>query len=349
MRVAIDGRSLQRQPLAGVGRGVACMLPFLAEAAEIELLTARERPAAGVGLPEHALATPWPHVSSAWLQWSAPRWLRSFDGVFHCPFYGLPFRQPVPMVVTIHDLTFEHRPEWFGTAQRLAFVTQGRWAARTARVVVTDTRTVADDVMATYGVPSDRILIAPYAVDACFRPDRRPDDVLARLGVTEPYVVAVGGSPRRNLEMAVAAWRAVREQRHVALVVVGTDDVPREPGVFGGRLDDESWADVLAGAEALLYPTAYEGFGMPALEAAASGTPVVCARVGSLPEVLGESAHWVTELSASAFATALGALLDDAALATDLRERGLQTAAQHPSWSDAAQVYLAAYARASAG
>ena len=349
MRVAIDGRSLQREPLAGVGRGVACMLPFLAAGAEIELLTARERPAAGVGLPEHALATPWPHVSSAWLQWSAPRWLRSFDGVFHCPFYGLPFRQPVPMVVTIHDLTFEHRPEWFSAAQRLAFVTQGRWAARTARVIVTVASTVADDIMATYSVPSDRILVAPNSVEARFRPDRVPDDVLVRLGVSRPYVVALGGAPRRNLDVAIAAWRSVREQRPVSLVIVGTDDVPHEPGVFGGRLDDESWADVLAGAQALLYPTAYEGFGMPALEAAASGTPVICARVGSLPEVLGESALWVTELSAAAFATGLGRLLDDAALAADLRERGLQTAAEHPSWRDAAQVYLAAYERASAG
>jgi alpha-1,3-rhamnosyl/mannosyltransferase len=322
------------------------VLPFIAEQADIELLTARERPPAEVGLPEHPLATPWPGVATGWLQWSAPRWLRRFDGIFHCPWYALPFVQPVPMVTTLHDLTFEHHPEWFGRAQRRSYVTQARWAARTARAVITVSRFVADDIMATYGVPANRLFIARHAADEVFRADRDATAVCARLGVRRPYVAALGGGPRRRLDVAIDAWRAVRDEHGLDLVVVGTDTVPDEPGVYGGRLSDQDWADLLAGARALVYPTAYEGFGLPALEAAASGTPVICARVGALPEVLEDSAVWCADLNAATFAAELRRLLADDRFAEHVRAAGIQRATSRRSWQASAEEHLAAYSLA---
>jgi alpha-1,3-rhamnosyl/mannosyltransferase len=346
VRLALDGRSLQRTPLGGVGRATAHVLPFLTNQVDIELLTAREQPPAEVGLPEHPLATPWPGVATGWLQWSAPRWLRGFGGIFHCPWYALPFVQPVPMVVTLHDLTFERHPEWFARGRRRSYATQARWAARTARAVITVSHFVADDIMATYGVPASRIFIACHAVDEVFRADRDATAVRERLGIRNPYVAAVGGNPRRRLDVALDAWRAVRRDHALDLVVVGTDDLPDEPGVYGGRLSDEDWADLLAGARALVYPTAYEGFGLPALEAAASGTPVICARVGSLPEVLGGAALWCDDLTAAAFAAELRRLLADDALARDVRAAGIERAMTGPSWRASAEQHLAAYSLA---
>jgi glycosyltransferase involved in cell wall biosynthesis len=337
---------LQRRPLGGVGRATAHVLPLIAEQVDVELLTARDLPPADVGLPEHPLATPWPGVATGWLQWSAPQWLGRFDGIFHCPWYALPFRQPVPMVTTLHDLTFEHHPGWFGRAQRRSYVTQARWAARTARAVITVSRFVADDIMATYGVPADRMFIASHAVDAVFRPERDATAVCARLGIRRPYVAALGGGARRRLDAALDAWRAVRDEHGIDLVVVGTDQLPHEPGVHGGRLGDEDWADVLAGARALVYPTAYEGFGLPALEAAASGTPVICARVGALPEVLGDSAVWCEDLSARTFAAQLRRLLTDDPFAEQVRTAGIQRAAGRRSWQPSADEHLAAYSLA---
>lgn len=348
MRVAVDARTLQERPLGGVGRALARILPLLASRTELTLLTAAAASPTDLSLPERSLRTPWPGLGAEWLQWSAPRWLSRFEGVFHCPFYGLPFRQPVPMVVTLHDLTFEHHPGWMPATQRAVFRVQARWAARTARAILTPSRHVADDIAATYGVPTDRLFVAPPAVDPVFRPGRDASPLLDRLGVHSPYLVAVGGATRRRLDIALDAWRGLRDLGLcVDLVVAGVALLPAEPGLAAARFTDEQWAALLAGAQALVYPTEYEGFGLPPLEAIASGTPVVCSPVGALPEVLGDAAVWSPEPSAEAMTEALAGLLRDQQRLEDLRVTGLLRAKAAPGWAEAADTYLRAYELAS--
>jgi alpha-1,3-rhamnosyl/mannosyltransferase len=113
-----------------------------------------------------------------------------------------------------------------------------------------------------------------------------------------------------------------------------------------GYLEDELWATLLAGAQALCYPTRYEGFGLPALEAAASGTPVVCAPVASLPEVLGSAGCWAEEPSAEAMAAVLVRLLSDRHWHAERREAGVERARTAPSWKESAEVLAGAYERA---
>lgn len=344
MRVAIDGRWMQPGRQGGVGRALANVVPRLRGQVDVALLTDAALPPADLGVAEHPLATPWPGRASLWLQWSAPRWLRRFDGVFHCPFYGLPWWQPVPTVVTIHDLTFEHHRAWFGPGVGAAFRVQARHAARTAAAVLTPSEHVRSDVMATYGVAADRVLVAPNAVDPIFAPtgdDAARDATAAR----PPYVVALGGAPRRNVSVAVEAWRAATSG-DIPLVVVGGGASPQAGVRVTGHLPDAEWAALLRGAAAFVYPTLYEGFGMPALEAIASGTPTVCGRVGALPEVLGDAAAWADDTSAEAVAHALGRVLTDERHARDLRDRGLVRAAAAPTWDDAAAAHLAAYRQA---
>jgi alpha-1,3-rhamnosyl/mannosyltransferase len=346
IHLALDARSIQDRPMGGVGRATARVLPYLTDRVEIELLTASERPPIESDLPQHPMRTPWPGVATEWLQWPAARWLRGFDGIFHCPWYALPFRQHVPMVASMHDLTFEHFPQWFGPRHLWPYRIQARWAARTARALVTSSQVVADDVMRTYGVPADRIVVAPAAADDLFGPDHDATAVLQRLGATGDYVVALGGAARRNLDVAIEAWRTARATYPIDLIVVGTDTPPTEPGIVGGRLDDQEWAAVLANASALLYPTLYEGYGLPAIEAAASGTPVVCAPVGSLPEVLEDAAVWCDAPTAPAITAGLLRLLESPSYAADIRAAGLRRAAEHPSWVDSADAYYEAYRRA---
>lgn len=348
LAVAIDARRLQDRPLGGVGRLLANILPGLAAEVDLELLTDARRPPAPSQLPQHRLPSWGSAREAAWLQLAAPRWLGGFPGLFHCPCYGLPYRQPVPMVVSIHDLTFEDHGEWFAPAQRVAFRAQARHGARTARRVLTGSRHVAESIVQRYGVDPERVVVAPLGVDPCFAPDPDPalvDQVLSELGVRTPYVVAFGGAPRRGLDVALGAWRQLGGD--ASLVVVGRELPAPEPGlVAAGPLDDRRLALVLAGAAALCYPTAYEGFGLPALEAAACGTPVVCGPVGALPEVLGPAAAWCDQASVASVAGALVSVLGDPPRAAELRAAGLARARAR-GWERATAVTLDAYRAAS--
>jgi glycosyltransferase involved in cell wall biosynthesis len=347
LRVAVDARSTQGPALGGVGRALAHVIPIIATDPSVDaltLLTAAEGEPTRLGPREVALRTPRPRVATAWLQLAAPLWLRHHrDVIFHCDWYGLPYLQPVPMTATIHDLTFEHRPEWFSTGHRLSYRLQARHAARTARCLITPSEFVRQDVATTYGVDPERIVVAPRAVSTGFAP--AAEDSAFRATLPDTYVVTLSGAARRRADVAVASWRAAG--RPAELVVVGPREGPDEPGLrWIGRIDDTSWTACLAGAAALLYTTEDEGFGLPALEAIASGTPVVCARVGSLPEVLGPCAAWADGTDPLQYATALNALLSDRAAAESLRSAGLQRADEGPTWHTCAEAYVKAFAKA---
>jgi glycosyltransferase involved in cell wall biosynthesis len=362
LRVAVDCRSLQDRPIGGVGRSIVHVLPHLAAGAQLDvLLDSRLADAAGLppGVAVHRLRGPLSGRGFAWLQAAAPRWLRRYPGVFHCPFYGLPYYQPVPMVVTIHDLTFEFPHDWYSQQQRFAFQRQARWAARTARRIIVHSEHVRAELLeryARYGTTPDRILVARFPVDPGFVPEPAGwEDALARLGVRRPYVAALGGSARRQLPVAVAAWtdavaRIGASPQELPLVVVGTEAPPGLPGVhYAGPVADSDWAALLAGASALCYATRYEGYGVPALEAAASATPVVCARVGSLPELLGDGAVWCEDPEPSQLGASLASVLSDDGLAETVAATALARVRALPDWPEVAAVTLAAYGEALAG
>jgi alpha-1,3-rhamnosyl/mannosyltransferase len=285
-----------------------------------------------------------------------PWWLRGFDGVFHGTFNALPALTRVPSVVTIHDLSFEHHPEDFHHGRRWSYLVQARRAARIAAVVTTLSTFMRDVIVDAYQLDPARVFVTPPAVDPVFAPQRAEKvmPILARLGVAPPYLVALGGAPRRGLAVAVEAWRRWRAQggQH-QLVVIGREVPPDgcdDAGiVHAGAVRDETWAALLAGADAFCYPTRYEGFGMPALEAIASGTPVVCAAVGPLPEVLGDAAEWCDAVTVDAVAAGLARLLGDECRRRRLAARGLLRADATPTWAQSASTLLEAYARASNG
>jgi glycosyltransferase involved in cell wall biosynthesis len=306
----------------------------------------------------HRLRSLVPGRGPAWLQWAVPRWLGAHSrvGLFHCPFYGLPYRQPVPMVVSLYDLTFLDHPEWFTPASRAAFRAQARHAARTAGAVITGSDAEAGRIAGTLGVGRDRIVVARPGVDPEFLAagsDRRAGRPASswRRG----YLVAMGGAARRNLNVAVEAWRVARQAgAEVELVVVGPVSAAERRGLrdeaglhLAGAVTDEELARLLAGAAAFLYPTAYEGFGLPAAEAAAAGVPVICAPVGALPELLGEAAAWCDPTpsgpSVEAAAGAVLRLLNDPERAARIGCAAHERLAAAPGHADAALAWARAY------
>jgi len=347
-RVAVDARRLQDHPLTGVGRWIANLLPHLATDFQIVLLTDKRRPATGLGDYEVArLPVPGRLPEPFWLQASAARWLRGFKGVFHGTYNAVPFAYRGPSIVSMYDLSWEHHPEDFSVPRRASLLTQARWSARHARAVVTVSEYTRRSLVETYGLPPERVLLAPASIDPIFSPDRIGDlpPLLERLGIDGRYVVALGGAKRRGLEVAVQAWQRLPPgNERPKLVVVGAEVPPPLAGiVHAGRLSDDEWPAVLAGAEAFCYPTRFEGYGMPALEAAASGVPVICARIGSLPEVLGDAAEWCTSPSVAEISQALGHVLGDDARRDSLRRAGLARAAAAPTWAHSAMVLADAY------
>jgi alpha-1,3-rhamnosyl/mannosyltransferase len=358
--VAIDARRLQERPLGGVGRWLANLLPHLTAQADVVLLSDAGRPpvafpapATGPGarLAEAPLWLPAAAPEVVWMQVSVARWLRRFGGVFHGTFYQLPAAWHGPAVVTFHDLAPRDHPEDFAgdDLKRLVWVAQLRQAARQAAAIQTDSEFIRQAILAAYRVHPDQVVVAPPSVDPVFRADRQAQGRARAqaLGVEGGYVVALGGARRRGLAVAVDAWCQARARgAGEALVVVGNEVPPPRRHVFWAeRLPDEAWADVLAGATAFCYPTRYEGFGMPALEAAASGVPVVCAPVGALPEVLGDAAQWCAAPTAERMGEGLFAVLSDPQRQAALRAAGLARAATAPTWADAAAVLLETYAR----
>lgn len=354
LRVVFDGRRLQDRPLTGVGRALAGILSHVAAAADVTVLVDRRRftPSAE-GARVVALPGLGPLPETAWLQGSVAAWLSRHPGqVFHGTFNAIPVLSRARSVVSIYDLSWEHHPEDLGPGHRVAFAAQARWAAHHADLVLTPSQFTAASVIDTYRIPADRVRVVPLSVPPVFGPPRAGEvsGLLDRLGVRIPYVVAVGGARRRGLPVAVQAWRAATADAgrdRPQLVVVGTEHPPAQPGVvYAGPLDDLSWAQLLAAAEALCYPTRFEGFGMPALEALASGTPVVCAPVASLPEILGDVAAWAASPETPDVAAALAGLLADDAGRDRLRRAGLERVAAGPGWPEIATLTLDAYRRA---
>jgi glycosyltransferase involved in cell wall biosynthesis len=228
-------------------------------------------------------------------------------------------------------------------------------------VAITPSETVAEQVTAELGVPRDRIVVTPEAIrpGALCAPADDPGQVARRLGVAGDYALFTGTlEPRKNLDRLLQAFARLGDL-DLGLVVAGPPGWGADPGrraaelgvggrvVFAGYLADGELAALLAGARAFAFPSIYEGFGLPPLEAMAAGVPVVAARAGSLPEVLGEAPFWCDPFDVDSIAAALrAAATDEGARAAAVRAGRVQ--AGRYSWAETARLTLEAYRRARA-
>ena len=374
MRVVIDGRYIQDH-FPGIARytfHLTRALPLVAPEVDWVLL---HNPAlqntrydlsalAGVRLVATTART-----FSAGEQTALPALARRLGAdVWHAPYYVMPYRLPCPSVLTFYDAIAHHFPAtltspWkrplFELLTRLAVHVAGRFAAISM--------VSRDDLMRFYGVEAGRIAVTPLAADERFAP-QLPDVVQAavkRLGLPCPYVLCLASNkPHKNLVRLVRAWHIIVTTGQAAgarLVIAGHWD-PHFPQArelaerlrlmdqvhFAGPIPEDDLPAVYAGAWLFAFPSLYEGFGLPVLEAMACGTPVICSNTSSLPEVAGDAALAVDPLDARALAAAMHRVLVDEGLREDLSQRGLARAATF-SWERTACETLAAYGRAISG
>ena len=230
------------------------------------------------------------------MAWTLPRTLRRLGAALVHTQYALPFRCPCPAVVTIHDLSFEHG--LMGRRDRLVFERVVPRAARTAARVLTVSERTKRDLVEHYGIAPERIVVTPNGVDPAFHPATQ-DAAAAR-----PYALAVGAiQERKNQRAALAAAR----EAGLELVVVGPVKDERAAAELregGARLEGyvevERLAELYRGAACLVQSSRYEGFGLPVVEAMASGTPVVTVPDPALVEVAGDAAVVVPEAELAA-------------------------------------------------
>jgi glycosyltransferase involved in cell wall biosynthesis len=258
-------------------------------------------------------------------------------------------------------VAFRRFPRLFPPKHRLLLNTLIPLAVRRAAGVLTGSESTRSDLIELFGADPDRVAVTPYAADPMFTPMPRTaaqDWVRSRLGVPAPYVLAVGVlQPRKNLPRLLRAYAALGSEFPHRLVIVGKqgwDDTElrtaasglgeaRAP-VFTGYVEDADLRPLYAGADVFAYPSLYEGFGLPPLEAMACGTPVITGNTSSLPEVVGDAAITVNPYDESEIAMALRRMLGDDALRSRLACLGLAQAASF-SWARTAAETVRAYER----
>jgi alpha-1,3-rhamnosyl/mannosyltransferase len=374
MRIGIDGRYIQDH-FPGIGRYTYSLIEALAQVAGDESFIVLHNPAlrntrydlaalarhpnvtlVPVDVPTFALAE---QVRLSWLV----RRLRL--DVLHSPYYIKPYLLPCTSVVSLYDLIATRYPQYLPSSwARLAFAVTTRLAIATARRLVTLSAASRRDLVELYGVPPERVAVTPLAADERFRPIADVttlEAVRRKYGLPEYFVLYLGSNkPHKNLGRLVEAWAQFRNSKFEirSLVVAGHWD-SRYPqaqqkatelglGEAVRFLGDVSEADLPALynlATVFAFPSLYEGFGLPPLEAMACGTPVVCANTSSLPEVVGDAALLFDPLDVPALAAALAQALSDADLRTALHARGLARARLF-SWERTARETLAVYRQA---
>jgi len=282
--------------------------------------------------------------------------------LLHALAFVTPLLSPCPAVVTIYDLSFLLYPESFKRFKRFYLGLFTRLSARRARRIIAISRSTKRDVIRLLGVPPEKVEVVYCGIDEAFHPLAEDQVAVFRSerGLPERFVLFVGTiEPRKNVARLIEAFSVFRFPFSDFRLVIGGakgwfyDDVfarVEELGlegqvVFPGYIPVSELPLWYNAAELFVYPSLYEGFGLPPLEAMACGTPVITANTSSLPEVVDSAGLTVDPLDVEGLAEAMRRVLGDEVLRREMRERGLQRAKSF-SWMKTAQETVQVYQRA---
>ena len=337
---------------AGSARYIESLRPELERLDGIELVPLRQKGGPG-GRVLRGLRR-----ELAYFPFELPRRARRLAlDVLHCTAAVAPVRSSVPTVITLHDVLGLDRPEWFTRALALHSWLVLAPAVRRAACVLVPSAHTRDRVIARLQVDPERVHLAPLGIDERFSPGDPPVGMRERFGLDGHFVLTVGTlQPRKNVESALHAFErlAAAGSEHQLAIVGGrgwrdeplAERIRTSPAadriVITGRVGDEDLVDLYRAAEVFVFPSRYEGFGLPPLEAMACGTPVISSNRTSLPEVIGDAGILVDPDDVGSIERALADLLASPERRADLVERGLRRAVGF-TWQRCAELTARAY------
>ena len=353
MRVAIDARKLHD---FGIGTYIRNLLRHLARtdhSTEYVLLCGEADlgVAAQLGPNFRAVLEPSPNYSLR-EQVHVP-WVlrRERPDLYHAPHYVLPAGVRCPSVVTIHDCIHLMFPQYLPNRLAYAYARAQMWsAARRSDCILTVSEASKRDILHLFNVPPEKIVVVYNAIDSHFAitpSEEAVTRVRERYQLDHKFVLYVGNiKPHKNLVRLIEAFDELRQGdlEDLKLLIIG-DQISRLPALrravhrhklhkqvrFLGYVGDDQLAILYRLASVFVFPSLYEGFGLPPLEAMASGTPVVTSNVSSLPEVVGDAAVLVNPYDVDAIVDGLRRVLTDPVLAADMSRKGIERAREF-SW-----------------
>jgi glycosyltransferase involved in cell wall biosynthesis len=364
VRIAIDVRKLHD---FGIGTYIRNLLHYLARFDQEREYVLVCRPAdaekLGALAPNFTAVVDTSKPYSISEQFTIPiRLVQTRADLFHAPHYVLPPLVPCRSVVTIHDCIHLMFPQYLPNRLAYGYAKASLWtAAHRAERVLTVSEASKKDIIRFCGVPAERVVVIYNAIDSRFLETPSDDDLKntrERYQLDGPYILYVGNiKPHKNLERLIEAFHLVRREGYerLKLLIIG-DQISKYPPLrravdrhklhkhvrFLGFVPYQTLAALYRLATVFAFPSLYEGFGLPPLEAMASGTPVVASNTSSLPEVLGDAALLVDPYQPTAIAAGLVRVLSDAQLRATMREAGLQRARSF-SWESSVRQVLDVY------
>ncbi len=360
MKIILDARTATDH-FPGIGRYVVNLARALAQTSIAGQLTLLHDPSAAAtrlqlpALPQIACPV---SPFSLRQQWAVPAQLRrSGARLYHSAYYLMPYLPGLPTVLTCYDLLPLFCPRYYGALQRLVYWLTHLLATRAASLVLAISEATQADLVRRLHLEAAKIVVTPLAADPHFRP--QPPDAVAtvrqKYALPGTYILYFGSNkPHKNLVRLVQAFGQA-EIASATLVIAGQWD-PRYPEAkllaaqrgwqdrvkFVGPVAEADLPAMYTGARLFVFPSLYEGFGLPVLEAMACGAPVICSNSSSLPEVIGEAHSNFDPLNTAAMATAIQEVLGSPAKLEELSRQGLGRAGQF-SWAQTAQRTAAVY------
>lgn len=372
MRILFDARRSVHRP-TGIGRVIDGLLNALVEQDsqnQYLVLFGEKNPLKGVqaanfevrqldlGLNSLAVNLVMPYLASSW-----------HADVAYFPFWLMPLIMPCPSVVAVHDLIFSNYPHYLSLFRRQVYKQYTTLTVRAARRIQTLSAHGQRELAHFFRVPACRVdVIPPDADSKCIQRHLTPSELerLKAKGLSRPFALYVGNhKPHKNLERLLKAYQLIASQIETELVMAGAKasyedsyafpylDLVQELSIqdrvrFIGEIDDQELCVLYNAARFLLFPSLYEGFGLPPLEAMRCGTPVACSNTTSLPEVVGDAALTFDPLDTRRIADAMLRLDESAELREELSRRGLERVKLF-SWRESARKWLASIERAARG